>query len=101
MASRCLNCNGILTRTDKVCYCCGDRVPAWTRSAKSLPVAQPKSHSLLSNLMLLASIALTGYSLLATNKPPLPVSLATSGALLAGKFLLDWTARVRNKANRS
>jgi len=98
MADRCLNCNGILTRTDKVCYSCGDRVPKWVSKASIVALDEPKPHSLLSTLMLLASIGLTAYSFLAPEKPSLPVSLATSGALLAGKFILDWSARARARA---
>jgi hypothetical protein len=98
MAARCLNCNGILTKTDTVCYCCGESVPKWVKKS-TLP--QRKSHSILSNIMLLASLALTAYSFLAPTKPPLGLSLAASGALFLGKLILDWTQRRRPDPNKA
>jgi hypothetical protein len=96
MTDRCLNCNGILTRTDTVCYCCGDKVPKWVgRSATPLSRAPKRKRSFLSNLVFLASLALTAYTLLATNKPPLRFSLAASGVLLLVKLLLDLSSKSR------
>jgi hypothetical protein len=92
MAARCMNCNGILTKTDTVCYCCGDAVPKWMKTS-TIPRQKSKRHSFLSNAMFFSSLALTAYAFLAPNKPPLGLSLAASGALLLGKFILDWTER--------
>jgi hypothetical protein len=96
MASRCLNCNGILTKTDRICYSCGDKVPKWVSSVPGL--TKSRSSSIFSNLMFFASLGLTAYSLLAENKPPLELSLAASGALLGVKLIVDWTARLRAKS---
>ena len=96
MASRCLNCNGILTKTDRICYCCGDKVPKWVSSVPGL--TKSRSSSVFSNITFFASLGLTAYSLLAENKPPLELSLAASGALLGVKLIVDWTARLRAKS---
>lgn len=96
MTDRCLNCNGILTRTDTVCYCCGDKVPKWVRtSATPLSRAPKRKRSFLSNMVFLASLAITAYTLLATNKPPLKLSLAASGVLLLVKLILDLSSGSR------
>jgi hypothetical protein len=96
MASRCLNCNGILTKTDRICYSCGDKVPKWVSSVPGLK--KSRGSSLYSNLMFIASVGLTAYALLAENKPPLELSLAASGALLGVKLIVDWTGRLRAKS---
>lgn len=92
MASRCLNCNGILTRSDSVCYSCGDPVPKWIKSS-AVPKTKTKRQSVVSNVTFFGSLALAAYSLIAPNKPPLEISLAASGALLLVKLIVDWTAR--------
>jgi hypothetical protein len=100
MVTRCLNCNGILTKSDSVCYSCGDPAPKWAKKS-TIPKRYPKRHSLVSNLTFLASLALTGYSLLAPEKPPLTVSLAASGFLLLVKLIVDWTARTRAERQKT
>jgi len=97
MASRCLNCNGILARTDKICYSCGDKVPKWV---STVPKVRSKS-SIVSNVVFFASISLTAYSFLAENKPPIELSLAASGTLLAVKLLADWTSRLRSNRGKT
>jgi hypothetical protein len=96
MASRCLNCNGILTKTDRICYSCGDKVPKWVSSVPGLK--KSRGSSIVSNIIFFASLGLTAYALLAENKPPLELSLAASGALLGVKLILDWTSRLRAKS---
>jgi predicted amidophosphoribosyltransferase len=93
MASRCLNCNGILTKTDRVCYSCGDKVPKWVCTAPARK--KSKGSSIVSNVVFIASLSLTAFSLVAEHKPPLNVSLAASGALFAVKLIVDWTSRRR------
>ncbi|MGD0301364.1 MAG: hypothetical protein ABSE86_30165 [Bryobacteraceae bacterium] len=95
MASRCLNCNGILTKTDRICYSCGDKVPKWV---SSVPGQRSKGFSVVSNIVFFASLGLTAFSLVAEHKPPLEVSLAASGALLGVKLIVDWTSRLRTKS---
>ncbi len=99
MASRCLNCNGILTRTDNICYSCGDKVPKWV---SSVPAGRKsRGSSIISNIAFCASLALTAYSLVAENKPPLEVSLAASGGLFVVKLLIDWTSRMRARSAKA
>ncbi len=100
MATRCLNCNGILTKHDSVCYSCGDPVPKWAKTSV-LPKRTSKRHSVLSNITFFASLALTAYSLIAPNKPPLKISLAASGVLLLVKLVVDWTARSRPERQKT
>ena|SRR5580658_5184034 len=95
MASRCLNCNGILTKKDLNCYSCGDKVPKWVSSVPRLK--KSKGFSVASNVLFFASLGLTAFTLVAEHKPPLNVSLAASGALFAVKLILDWGARRRAK----
>jgi hypothetical protein len=94
MASRCLNCNGILTKTDRICYSCGDKVPKWVSSVPRRKQSS-KGFSIVSNIVFFASLGLTGFSLVAEHKPPIEVSLAASGFLLAVKLIVDWTSRLR------
>ena len=96
MASRCLNCNGILTKTDKICYSCGDKVPKWVTSVPR--TKKSGGFSIVSNIVFFASLGLTAYSLVAENRPPLNVSLAASGVLLAVKLIVDWGSRQRSKS---
>jgi hypothetical protein len=91
MASRCLNCNGILTKQDRVCYSCGDKVPKWVSSVPRLK--KSKGFSIVSNVVFFASLSLTAFSLVAEHRPPLSVSLAASGALFAVKLIVDWSSR--------
>lgn len=100
MASRCLNCNGILTKTDSECYSCGEPVPKWAR-VSATPKSRSKRQSIVSNLTFCASLAVTAYSFAAPHKPPLAISLATSGVLLLVKFIVDWTNRTRPQTARS
>ena len=92
MASRCLNCNGILAKTDSVCYSCGDRVPKW-KSSIPRRKRSSKGFSVISNIVFLASLGLTAFCLLAENKPPLAVSLAASGFLFSVKLIVHWASR--------
>jgi hypothetical protein len=96
MASRCMNCNGILTKTDRICYSCGDKVPKWVSSVPGL--TKSRTSSIFGTLMFFASLGLTAYALLAENKPPLELSLGASGALLGVKLIVDWTGRLRAKS---
>jgi hypothetical protein len=96
MASRCLNCNGILTKTDRICYSCGDKVPKWVSSVPSLK--KSRGFSIVSNIVFFASLGLAAFSLVAEHKPSLEVSLAASGALFAVKLIVDWTSKLRAKS---
>jgi hypothetical protein len=99
--TRCLSCDGIVTKHESVCYSCGQRIP---KELRQRPTARPAS--LLSNLVFLASLGFAAYSFLSGQKLFLEVSLAVSGALLLLKlvdFLLprDSTARQPKFSNHS
>ena len=96
MTSRCLNCNGIVTKTDRVCFSCGDSVPKWV---SSVPGKQASTFSVVSNIVFFASLGLTAFSLVSEHKLPLNVSLSASGVLLAVKLIVDWTSRQRSKSS--
>lgn len=100
MASRCLHCNGILTRSDTECYICGEPLPKWARSS-AVPKPKSKRQAIVSNVVFGASLALTAYCFIAPHKPPLTVSLAASGVLLLAKLIVDWTSRGRAATARS
>jgi hypothetical protein len=55
--TRCLSCDGILTKDEAVCYQCGDPVPERQKSG-------PGVFSLLLTLGLIASIGFTVYTFL-------------------------------------
>ena len=48
-----------------------------------------------------AALAVAPTPLLAETKPPLEVSLAASGALFGVKLIIDWTSRLRERANKA
>lgn len=87
MASRCINCNGIVAKDDLACYSCGEPIPKSARRSSVLPQRRPASK--LSNVIFVVSLALTAFSFITPNKPPLSVSLAASGVLILVKVLAD------------
>lgn len=56
--TRCLSCNGILTKNERVCYSCGDPVPNQSKSSLN-------GFSLLLALAFVASLGFTAYTFLA------------------------------------
>ncbi len=74
---RCIWCHGVVAKTDKQCYVCGDRLQKYVSFAeKRRPV------STLTNIVFLASLAFTAYCFFAEPKLSLPVTLTISSALL-------------------
>jgi hypothetical protein len=53
--TRCLTCNGILAKNERVCYSCGEAAPIHTRSS---------GYSLLLALAFIVSLGLTAFSFL-------------------------------------
>lgn len=99
--SRCNSCNGVVKRTDLECYTCGDPVarpskPFWRRrrESKAKPIAPVTPFS---NFLFIASLVLTGVSLLSNQKMPLPVALTLSGILLTARIVTD--RRAAKKVN--
>lgn len=87
--TRCLSCHSIVSKSDLVCYGCGDRVPKRTKlELKAKPV------STVSTIVFFASLGLTAYSFFADQKLPFSVSLAVSASLLLVRIIAD---RVANK----
>jgi hypothetical protein len=81
---RCIWCHTVISKSDKCCYVCGDRLPNYGRLAvKRRPV------SALTNLMFVASLAFTAYCFFAEHKLSLPATLEISSALLLIRILAD------------
>ena len=54
--TRCTNCDGIIGRTDRVCFTCGDRV-----DGRSSPMSFGKILVLALMLLIVASAGITAY----------------------------------------
>jgi hypothetical protein len=74
---RCDSCNGLIKKTDEVCYTCGDKVPDYVRE-----VSARQQISLLSNIVFLASLAFSLFSFLSDRPLPLTISLIVSAGFL-------------------
>lgn len=92
--ARCAECYGIIARTDSECYICGRPVPgrkrwAWRKKeAKPAPPVTP-----FSNLLFVASIALTLVSFLAPNTIPVTVGTTLGGILFVARLVSDRIAQ--------
>ncbi len=90
--TRCNTCNSVVTQSDSECYICGDPVPGaskpfWRRRESDTKTPAPVTP--LSNLLFLASLALTGFSFFSSQKMPLPLALTLSGILLTARIVAD------------
>jgi hypothetical protein len=56
--TRCLQCNGILAKNERVCYSCGEAAPMQSRP-------RGNGYSLLLALAFIVSLGLTAFSFLA------------------------------------
>jgi hypothetical protein len=97
--TRCGSCNGVIKRVDLECYTCGDPVPGaskpfWRRRREATPKAAAPVTP-FSNLLFLASLALTGVSFLSSQKMPLSLALTLSGILLTARIVTDRRAARR------
>jgi hypothetical protein len=95
--TRCEECNGIIARTDTECYMCGKPVPGSKKRFLKRKKQQPKEPTPvtpLSNLLFIASLALTGVSFLSSYRMSIWVSATLSGGLLIARLFADrWAIR--------
>src|SRR5579862_4501948 len=97
--ARCNECNSVVTRQDSECYICSQPVPKarrqpWQKKEpKSIPPVTP-----VSNLLFIASLALTLASFLLTPKMPLWLSLTLSGSLFIARIFTDRMAARQQSA---
>ena len=89
--ARCNECYAVITKNDSECYLCGlpvkrKRKLAW-RSDKAEKAAPPVTP--LSNLLFIASIALTLFSFLAPDKIPVSIGATLGGILFVARIVSD------------
>lgn len=89
--ARCNECYSVITRSDSECYICGRPVPgrkrwSWLRKKEAQP-APPVTP--VSNLLFVASIALTLFSFLAPHKLPVSVGATLGGLLFVARVVSD------------
>lgn len=92
--ARCKECYGVITRTDSECYICGLRVSArntWTWRKKEAQPAAPVTP--FSNLLFVASIALTLFSFLEPNRIPVSLGATLGGMLFVARIVSDRIAQ--------
>ena len=58
--TRCLQCNGILAKNERVCYSCGEKAPVHSKAAGN-------GYSLLLAVAFILSLGLTAFSFLSGN----------------------------------
>ena len=86
--TRCLTCNGIIRKTEKVCFTCGEGIPGYR---PQMPFA--KRFAWFITTLFFASLALTGASLfVAERTPPFTACVAASIILLFVKRSADQIA---------
>jgi hypothetical protein len=101
--TRCNECNSVVTRTDAECYICGVPVPgvkkaSWRRRKEPKP---PPPVTPLSNLIFMASLALTLVSFLSSETMSVSCSATLSGILLVARIGSDrMAARQRVQAGQ-
>ncbi len=100
--ARCNECNSVVTKRDSECYICGLPVPGAKRPSlrrkkepKPIPPVTP-----LSNLLFMASLALTLVSFLSSQKMSVGFSAALSGVLLIARIFSDRMAAKQQLALR-
>jgi hypothetical protein len=101
--ARCNECNSIITKVDPECYICGRKVPGAKarpsrlnkKEAKPAPPLTP-----LSNLLFVASLALTLGSFLSSHKMSIWCSATISGILFLARVLSDRMAAKQQLALR-
>ena len=97
--ARCYDCNGVITRGDEACYVCGTEVPGrkkrfWQSKRAPQPAAPITP---ISNLLFIASIALTLVSFLSSSRMTMPVSVTLSASLFLGRIIADRCALRRQE----
>lgn len=81
---RCDSCNGLIKKTDEVCYTCGDKVPDYARQ-----VSARQQVSLLSNILFVASLGFSLFSFLSDRPLPLTISLIVSTGFLLLRIVAE------------
>lgn len=97
--ARCKECNSVITKTDAECYICGLPVPgrnrwAWRKKEAEAIIPKPMPPvTPFSNLLFVASIALTLVSFLAPNKVPVSFGVTLGGILFVARIVSDRIAQ--------
>ncbi|MGA2882374.1 MAG: hypothetical protein ABSG13_25755 [Bryobacteraceae bacterium] len=89
--ARCNECNSVVTTKDAECYICGLPVPGAKKNflrRKRAPKPKPPVTA-VSNLLFMASLALTVVSFLCGQKMSLSFSATLSGVLLVARIISD------------
>jgi hypothetical protein len=87
--TRCPTCNGILRKSEKVCFTCGEGTPKSNHKSSSMG----KGFATLITLAFFASLALTAASFFFSSRtPPFIACLACSVILLFVKRSADVTS---------
>jgi hypothetical protein len=100
--ARCNECNSVITATDSECYICGIPVPGMKKLSlrrKKEPKPAPPVTP-LSNLLFMASLALTLVSFLSSQKMSIGFSATLSGILLIARIFSDRMAAKQQLALR-
>jgi hypothetical protein len=82
---RCLSCNGIMTKSETVCYSCGDKTGLVATGAK----ASRSGFTLVVSAVFYLSIGLTGVSIFTSFGPPLAVCVPITLVLMFVKSSAD------------
>ncbi len=88
---RCLSCNGILAKSEKVCYSCGEAIPS---DAQDKSKAKAGGFNKVVSVLFYLSVALSVFTLFSDHAPPLGVCLPVTLVLLFVKSSAD-----QNKKN--
>jgi hypothetical protein len=90
--TRCANCNGIMTQSEKACYACGEKAP---KQGTASPSMRARWATFL-NVAFFASAALTIASLFASDyTPPFVGCVTATVVLLFLKRASDQFTRVK------
>jgi len=95
--ARCKECYSVITRTDAECYICGLPAPGAKRSFWRR-IQEPKLAPVtpMSNMLFVASLALTVFSFVAPNTMPVSVGATLGGFLFVARIVSDRIA-LRNQ----
>jgi len=80
---RCASCNGILTKTERVCYSCGEKTELADDKRKG------SGFNIVTSIVFYISLAMTGLSIFTKFGPPLSVCVPVTVILLFVKSSAD------------
>jgi hypothetical protein len=101
--ARCNECNSVITKVDPECYICGRKIAGAKQRSSRRNKKEPKEApplSPLSNLLFMASLALTLVSFLSSHKMSIWCSAAISGTLFLARVFSDRMAAKQQLALR-